>query len=100
MLQIRLKTEYIQDVGRLKREGWDLEELNAVVSVLQMVDEEPLSPAFIHAHSVHTLHGEWAEHDELHIDGDWLLVYKAGNNVLKLVRTGTHKDIFRAWRNK
>lgn len=34
---------------------------------------------------------------ELHIDPDWLLVYKYSdeNLILYLVRTGTHSDLFR-----
>ena len=42
----------------------------------------------------HPLSGEWNEYRDLHIEPDWLLIYRIDGDTLKLARTGTHDDIF------
>ena len=43
----------------------------------------------------HALFGEFVGCRECHIEPDWLLVYRLkGNNILELVETGTHSDLF------
>jgi mRNA interferase YafQ len=43
----------------------------------------------------HQLKGAFKDCRECHITGDWLLIYRIEGNVLQLVRTGTHSDLFR-----
>ena len=42
--------------------------------------------------------GEWADHRECHIGGDFLLIYRLGgigaNEVVVFVRAGTHAELF------
>ena len=44
------------------------------------------------------LKGEWADHRECHIGGDFLLIYQlqgnANNEILSFVRAGTHAELF------
>jgi mRNA interferase YafQ len=42
------------------------------------------------------LYGNWVGHWECHVRLDWPLAYKLADDavVLKLVRTGTHSDLF------
>jgi len=42
----------------------------------------------------HALKGEWADHRECHIGGDFLLIYQSENNTLNFVRAGTHSELF------
>lgn len=42
----------------------------------------------------HPLKGKYKGYNDLHIEPDWLLIYKADNNNLWLARTGTHADLF------
>ena len=44
----------------------------------------------------HALTGNWVGYRECHIQPDWLLVYKVLQEtlILKLIRTGTHSDLF------
>jgi mRNA interferase YafQ len=42
----------------------------------------------------HKLVGNYAGCWECHIDPDWLLIYQYENTTLKLLRTGTHADLF------
>ena len=42
----------------------------------------------------HVLKGEWADHRECHIGGDFLLIYQAEVNAIDFVRSGTHSELF------
>ena len=42
----------------------------------------------------HTLSGNWNGYHECHIQTNWLLIYKLKDDVIVLVRTGTHSDLF------
>ncbi len=42
----------------------------------------------------HSLNGFWKGYRDLHISGDLLLIYKIENNILYLVRIGSHSQLF------
>ncbi len=42
----------------------------------------------------HSLKGNYSEFREFHISGDLLLIYKIENKTLKLVRIGSHSELF------
>jgi mRNA interferase YafQ len=56
-----------------------------------LVNDDPL-PARLRDHP---LKGEWKGWRDLHIEPDWLLIYKADATSVRLERTGTHSDLFR-----
>lgn len=76
----------------MNREGKDLDEMWNVIRALR--NEEDLNWG---AYRDHELHGEWAGVRELHLGPDWLLAYRIEDEVLILVRTGSHSDLFRSW---
>lgn len=82
----RFKKEYKRAIKR----GQKIEKLHAVVELLAKDLELPESLCD------HELKGNWKNHRELHIEGDWLLVYQKKDDmlVLELTRTGTHADLF------
>ena len=43
----------------------------------------------------HALKGEWQDFREFHISGDVLVIYKIENDTIKLVRLGTHSQLFK-----
>jgi len=43
----------------------------------------------------HRLKGEWDDFREFHISGDLLVIYQIENEVIKLVRLGTHNQLFK-----
>ena len=43
----------------------------------------------------HALQGDWKGYRDLHIEPDWLLVYRVTAEEVQLARTGTHADLFR-----
>ena len=44
----------------------------------------------------HKLNGKYIEHEECHIQPDWLLIYQKNESKLMLIltRTGSHADLF------
>jgi len=45
-------------------------------------------------HRPHSLSGSWSRYVECHIEPDRLLIYQLTETELRLVRTGTHADLF------
>ncbi len=43
----------------------------------------------------HSLRGDWSDFREFHISGDLLVIYQIVENVIKLVRIGSHSQLFR-----
>jgi len=43
----------------------------------------------------HKFKGEYEELYEFHISGDLLIIYKIQNEVLQLIRIGTHSELFK-----
>jgi len=43
----------------------------------------------------HSLVGVWKPSQDGHIDPDWLLIYTADDESLRLERTGSHSDLFK-----
>ena len=42
----------------------------------------------------HALAGNYSSFRECHLGGDWLLIYQRDAEVLILVRTGSHSELF------
>jgi mRNA interferase YafQ len=42
----------------------------------------------------HPLGGNWKHHRDIHLEPDWLLIYKIEDDIVSMVRTGTHADVF------
>jgi mRNA interferase YafQ len=71
-----------------KKRGKDLSKLRTVLELLQA--QKPLPEKYRN----HKLSGDYKDHWECHIEGDWLLIYLPILNAISLVRTGTHADLF------
>lgn len=77
-----------RDVKAAKRRGKDMAKLRTVISLL--INGASLPAAY----SDHSLKGDWEGYRDLHIEPDWLLIYRVVENELRLARTGTHSDLF------
>ena len=83
---------FIKDWDRLSRSGrFDMNRLKSVMMLL-IANDAPLAPEWLD----HMLKGEWADHRECHVGGDFLLVYQVEANFINFVRAGTHADLFNA----
>ena len=77
-----------RDVRRAKKRGKDMDKLKAVLSLL--IEQKPLPASY----NDHPLRGDWSGFRDLHIEPDWLLLYRVDGDELQLARTGTHADLF------
>jgi mRNA interferase YafQ len=88
MLRIAPSGRFKRDVKRTVRRGKDLAKLTTVVD--QLASRLPLPGSYLD----HSLKGDWAGYRDLHIEPDWLLIYRVKDDELQLARTGTHSDLF------
>ena len=81
-------SQFKRDVKKAAKRGKDLEKLRVLLSLL--IQGKPLPSEY----QDHLLKGNWKGYRDVHIEPDWLLIYKADDNNLWLARTGTHAEIF------
>lgn len=72
----------------MAKRGKTMAKLKAVIAMLLAGEE--LDPRL----RDHPLKGEWAGWRDLHIEPDWLLLYRVSETEVLLARTGTHSDLF------
>ena len=91
--EIKVTNKFKRDLAKCIKRGLDEKKFNEVVNLLQngstlpeKYQDHPLRPS-----------KEYINCRELHIQPDWLLIYKYSNEmlILYLVRTGSHSDLFR-----
>ena len=80
-------SQFKRSVKRLKKRGKDINKLKKIITHLK---DKTLTTK----HKDHALKGDKVGNRECHIQGDWVLVYRYQNDVLVLVDTGSHADIF------
>ena len=88
MLEVKQTAQFKRDLKLCAKRRYDLQRLIAVIDILRI--PAPLPPV----NKDHPLSGNWANHQECHIQSDWLLIYRVDGNELMLYRTGTHADLF------
>lgn len=81
-------SQFERDVKRVQRRGKDLAKLRLPLTTL--IQQVPLPSRY----RDHALRGNWQGYREFHIESDWLLIYCVRGDELRLVRTGTHADLF------
>ncbi|MFZ5952988.1 MAG: type II toxin-antitoxin system YafQ family toxin [Candidatus Rifleibacteriota bacterium] len=89
MLNLRITNRFKKDLKRMTDQGKSYEKLRAMVEIL--LNRQPLDSKY----SDHPLVGNWKGRRELHVEADWLLIYKIEDDVLILERTGTHSHLFK-----
>ncbi len=82
-------TAFKKDFKRLEKRGVDQEKLRRVIKLL--LAEIPLEEQY----RDHPLRGKFAGARDCHIEPDWVLIYAVVENGLRLIRTGSHTDLFK-----
>lgn len=92
MLKIEYQGQFKKDFKLAVKRGCDIAEFQKVISLL--ANEQPLSEKYRDHALVNSR--EYKGVRECHIQPDWLLIYKIYNDslILKLIRTGSHSDLF------
>ena len=85
---------FAKDWTRLSHSGrFNMRQLKDVMLLL-IANDGPLAPEWVD----HSLAGDWADHRECHVGGDFLLVYRlesrGAREQIIFVRAGTHADLF------
>jgi mRNA interferase YafQ len=81
---------FLKDWVRLSHAGrFDMVRLKEAMMLL-IANDAPLGPEWLD----HALKGDWADHRECHIGGDFLLIYQVETNLINFVRAGTHSELF------
>ena len=83
-------TQFSRDIKRMRKRGKDLRKLQEVVRLLAV--GTPLAPK----HRDHPLIGPWVPSRDCHVEPDWILIYTADGDSLRLERTGTHSNLFKS----
>jgi mRNA interferase YafQ len=91
MYKIATANKYKKSLIICKKRGYNIEDLNTVIALLQKNDN-PLPPKY----KDHKLKGRFSTYRECHIAPDWLLIYRKTKKtlILLLVDTGKHNDLF------
>lgn len=92
MLKLEFTGQFKRDYKLAIKRGFDPRKLEEVVTLL--CQEAPLPEAYRDHALVNSRNYKGMR--ECHIQPDWLLVYTVDREVLilKLIRTGTHSDLF------
>jgi mRNA interferase YafQ len=87
---VRATSKFKKTVKRIIKRGKNPQKLKDVVDILAKGDK------LADSYRDHSLVGKWIGHRELHIEPDWLLIYKIEEDILilELVDTGSHSDLF------
>jgi mRNA interferase YafQ len=81
---------FSKDWERLNKSGrFNMRDLKSAMLLL-IANDEPLPAEWLD----HALKGEWADHRECQIGGDFLLIYQLEGNCIIFTRAGTHSDLF------
>ncbi len=88
MRQIRYTKQFQKDFKRLQKQGKDLTMLKRIVG--QLAAGETLSVKY----KDHPLRGNYARTRDCHIAPDWVLIYVVVEDELRLIRTGSHAELF------
>jgi len=90
MMQIQVTNQFKRDYKLAKRRNKNLAALDLIMQ--KIANLEVLDMRY----KDHALTGKWHLHRELHIESDWLLIYRfiPNEQIVVFVRTGTHSDLF------
>ncbi|HJD88653.1 type II toxin-antitoxin system YafQ family toxin [Bifidobacterium animalis] len=85
-------TQFKKDFKSLLKKHYDPKKLQDAVDAMMAQDTKLLGTKY----KDHPLVGNWRGYREIHIEGDWLLIYRIEKYELQLVltRTGSHDDLF------
>jgi len=88
MLRIEYSGQFKRDLKKAKKRRKDLDKIKESIKLL--VNEDTLPESYLD----HPLSGNWKGCRDLHLEPDWLLIYRIEGDLIRFERTGTHSDLF------
>ncbi|WP_329805006.1 type II toxin-antitoxin system YafQ family toxin [Flavobacterium facile] len=90
MFTIIFSSQFKKDFKLCQKRKYDFSLFDEIYDLLEETGEVPTK------NKPHILKGNYKEHWECHIKPDWLLIWLQDNEekTIKLIRTGTHSDLF------
>ena len=80
--------QFKRDVKLAVKRGKEMKKLRSVIELLLSGKTLPRELGD------HPLKGDWRPRRDLHLEPDWLLIYRLDESVVHFDRTGTHADLF------
>ena len=80
--------QFKRDVKLAQKRGKEMSKLRTVIELLLAAEPFPRELGD------HPLKGEWQPSRDLHIEPDWVLIYRVDGDTVRFERTGTHADLF------
>ncbi len=89
MKEVRKTSQFKKDFKRFSKDLKRVEKLYYIVETLAQGQEVPKE------YHPHFLKGQWRDYMECHVEDDYLLIWNdKTENVIKLVRLGSHSELF------
>jgi mRNA interferase YafQ len=88
MRGIAHSNRFKKDIKLCQKQGKDMNKLKTILDILKSTDPLPIQ------YKDHPLKGKWTGFRDLHIEPDWVLVYRIENDIIFLSATGSHAYIF------
>ncbi len=88
-MKLSIHKQYLKDLKKAKLNQTNLTKLFIFVSLL--LDNKDLPKEA----KDHQLRGELKDFREFHISGDLVVLYRIDNDIVQLVRIGSHNEIFK-----
>lgn len=89
MRTVRYLGQFQKDAKLMAKRGYEIKKLRSVIE--KLVNAQELEARY----KDHPLQGKYADARDCHIGPDWILIYAIVENELRLIRTGTHSDLFK-----
>lgn len=88
-MNLKRDKRFINDLSKVRLSDSEFNKMIEYFSLLS--NDKPLPPSA----NDHALSGEYADTREFHIGGDKLVIYLISDNEIRLLRIGTHAQLFK-----
>ncbi len=88
MRRVEYSGQFKRDLKRLKKRAKDMHKIRRAMELL--IEGDDLPEILLD----HPLKGNWKGCRDLHIQPDWILIYRLIGNLVRFERTGSHSDLF------
>ena len=87
-MKVTQTAQFKRDIKRQIKRGKDPKKILKLLGYLMRNQELPDS------YKDHPLRGNWRKRRDYHLEPDWILIYRLGDEEIRLERTVSHSDLF------